>query len=201
MFENARLKFATRSDNKWPLSNLTHRGNRLRRDLWLTSVLDTAPKHLVFVLLLFFSSVVSSISSSNIYVVSSNDDDDDDDDPSQFMDTSLSTTGAQSTYKHVRSSGQPTDGTEQRGKILGTWIFSKCSRSWSRLVLRFCNTLGNDRDDMTPYGRSTAAVAVTPGNDDIRFNLNQNQRLWTEVKPRASVVGSPQQLNVVASTL
>lgn len=41
-----------------------------------------------------------------------------------------------------------------------TWIFSKCSRSWSMLFLRFCSTLGNDRDDMTPGGY---VASVAPG--------------------------------------
>lgn len=39
-----------------------------------------------------------------------------------------------------------------------TWIFSKCSRSWSRLVFRFCNTRGNDRDDMSAALRPAVAT-------------------------------------------
>jgi len=44
-----------------------------------------------------------------------------------------------------------------------TCIFSKCSRTWSRLVFRFCNTLGNDRDDMMRQLIEWVAAAVSAG--------------------------------------
>lgn len=115
-------------------------------------------------------------------------------------------------YERLRSRGYP-------DRILRwylTWIFSKCSRSWSRLVFRFCNTLGNDRDDMVRQlikWAAAVAAAASAGThnwieDDVSVLIRRLPRhtfrswsaavgpVWLGHRKRGNILNGRRQYNL-----